>query len=305
MSIFETLKDHEMVIDFYESKINDDNYQDVLSDIYNYVKSVSDVYYMGCNMDKAYSYLMKDIIRVEEKLSDLKLLDVPVYFNSSDNKDNFMDFIVHSVRKHLIEKVCFKKDYCGDISDVNFTNYCYYAAGHIEKLCRENNEESYILPIYPGYEEKARLYNGSGYHFANVIKRNNKYYLVDATYSQFFYQMRNNLDRIGVVNLSGCSAGVFMLMSDEGKNIAKNLIQDGYIELNEEIFKTYLDSFSISFRNGLYYEKTNDFSYTSTYSVDDYIKFFHGRDNQINHEGQENLGYQKKPLKNSELKFRR
>ena len=34
-------------------------------------------------------------------------------------------------------------------------------------------------------------------------------------------------------------------------------------------------------------------------SVDDYIKFLHGENSQLNIEGEENLGYQRRPLKNS------
>ena len=69
--------------------------------------------------------------------------------------------------------------------------------------------------------------------------------------------------------------------------------------------KTYLDAFTISFRNGLYYENTLDFSYTTEYSLDDYIRFIHGDDNQINHEDKLYLGYQSKPLKNYKLNFKK
>lgn len=96
-----------------------------------------------------------------------------------------------------------------------------------------------------------------------------------------------------------------MLMTEKGRKIANTLISDGYIELNDEVFKTYLDAFTISFRNGLYYENTLDFSYTTEYSLDDYIRFIHGDDNQINHEDKLYLGYQSKPLKNYKLNFKK
>ena len=56
-------------------------------------------------------------------------------------------------------------------------------------------------------------------------------------------------------------------------------------------------TFTVSFRNGLYYENTNDFSFTAPYSVEDYVKFLHGENSQLNIEGEENLGYQRRPLK--------
>lgn len=94
-----------------------------------------------------------------------------------------------------------------------------------------------------------------------------------------------------------------MLMQNNGVNISKSILQDGYIVLNEDVFKTYLDAFTISFRNGLYYEETNDFSYTTKYTIDDYIIFLNGYDSQINHEIKDTLGYQKRPLKNYQLSF--
>ena len=107
------------------------------------------------------------------------------------------------------------------------------------------------------------------------------------------------------MGISGCNPGVFMLMSNQGYKIADKIINDGYIELNDEIFKVYLDAFTVSFRNVLYYEETNDFSYTTNYTVDDYIRFLNGDDSQINHENRLYLGYQSIPLKNYKINFKR
>lgn len=305
MNVYEVLEKHESVINTYINRIKRDNYQEVLSSIYNYVKSITHIYSGDGRMQYAYKFLMEDMLYAENMLPHIKLLDVPIQFYMNDKKDDFIEYIVQDTRKYLIKEHLLDDDYSGDISDIDFTNDCDKAALHIKKLCDKNNVESYILPIYPGYNNDARLYDGSGYHFANIVKHNNKYELVDVTYSQFFYERRNNLDRLGVVNFSGCYVGAFMLMNEEGKKLATKLIHDGHIELDEEVFKAYLDPFTISFRNGLYYENTNDFSYATIYSADDYIKFLIEEDNQVNHEGKENLGYQKKPLKNSNLKFRK
>ena len=86
-------------------------------------------------------------------------------------------------------------------------------------------------------------------------------------------------------------------MTEVGKQIAQNLLEKGYTRLSNESFKTYLDAFTVSFRNGLYYEQTNDYSYKTNYTATDYINFLEGTDTQINHEGSEVLGFQKKPNK--------
>ena len=304
MGIYEIYYEHEKVINEYAKKMTNDNYQETLSKIYDYVKSITYIYYDNGFMHKAYESLMWDMINTEDKLSDLKLLDIPTEFCFNNKKDNFIDYIVQNTREFLLKKHTYD-EFNGNLSDIDFTNDCSDAASYVKRLCDKEKIKFYLLPIHPGYDGRARLYDGTRYHFANIIKYNNKYELVDVTYSQFFYKRRNNLDRLGIVNSSGCSVGTFMLMSEKGKNIATKLIHDGHIELNEEVFKTYLDSFTISFRNGLYYEDTNDFSYTALYSVDDYIKFLYSDDSQVKHEGRENLGYQKKPLKNYNLKFRR
>ena len=87
-----------------------------------------------------------------------------------------------------------------------------------------------------------------------------------------------------------------MIMSEERKKVAEVLLKRGWIELDQNVFKHYMDGFAISFRNGLYYEQTNDFSYTTNYTASDYEKFLFGADTQILHEGDEVLGYQKRPL---------
>ena len=86
------------------------------------------------------------------------------------------------------------------------------------------------------------------------------------------------------------------MMTEQGQNIAKNLLEKGYIKLNTELFKTYMDSFTVSFRNGLYYEQTNDYSFTTNYTIEDYANFLTKKDSQIKREGIEVLGYQKRPL---------
>ena len=74
------------------------------------------------------------------------------------------------------------------------------------------------------------------------------------------------------------------------------MLKDGFILLNEEVLKNYLDGFAISYRNGLYYEETNNFSFTTSYTPKQYIDFLKGNDNQLNYEKRSHLGFQQKVL---------
>lgn len=287
------------IISNYYSKMNEKNYLKILSDIYDFIKSITHYYYSNSKLERHYSFLRGDLLFAEKKINDIRLINPSIIFN--DNED-FINLLIFKTRKYLLKEHNLPNVF-ELFRNINLSNDCYKASNYIKNICDKNNIKCSILSIFPGYCEEAMLYDGNGYHFANVLEYNDKEYLVDVTYSQFFYTVRNNLNRLGVMDIGGCEPGVFMLMTKKGKTVATNLITNGFIELNEEVFKTYLDAFTISFRNGLYYENTNDFSYSTNYSVDDYIKFLTGDDNQLNYENKEYLGIQKKPLKNNKLDF--
>ena len=61
-----------------------------------------------------------------------------------------------------------------------------------------------------------------------------------------------------------------------------------------ENLKNYLDGFTLSFRNGLYYEGQENKDFTVSYSCDDYYDFLNGLDSQVNYEDLECLGEQRK-----------
>ncbi|MCM1370849.1 MAG: hypothetical protein NC181_03040 [Clostridium sp.] len=302
--IWDTLQDNLKIINYYEKQINNENYQIILSEIYNFIKKVSKDYYDESHMCEAYKHLLISIIKLERKLPYKKMLDIKIN-ETLENNDNIILKIINKTREYLVLNHSIYEGLNKKIEDINLTNDCKKSSEYISFLCKQENIECHTLIIDPGYSCAHQLYNGCGYHYINIVKYNNKYYLLDATYSQFFYLKSNNLDRIGIVKYANCNVGAFMIMNHDTKKIATTILEDGYIELNEQVFKKYLDGFTISYRNGLYYESTGDYSYTAPYSVDDYIKFFRGEDNQVNHEGRENLGYQMRPLKNWKLNLKK
>lgn len=284
-------------------QMNKNNYDNIINKIYSLMKNISNDYYHKNEINRTYEFLKKEFLFYEKEYSNELLINVKIRY-SNLNQDFFIEHLIYRTRKYILKDNCLLDNEIL-IQNINLANRCKECSEFIKKICDENNIKSYIIYIYPGYDKKSSLYNGCGFHFANIVRYNNKYYLIDATYSQFFYKFRNNLNRLGILNTSGCQPGVFMLMTEKGRKIANSLISNGYIELNKEIFKTYLDAFTISFRNGLYYEDTNDFTFTTNYAVNDYIKFLNNEDSQINHEEQLHLGFQTKPLKNKQLCFKK
>lgn len=246
---------------------------------------------------KCERYLPKD-----EYISNVK----PNYpFVNSEAVNNFdenvilLHDIVNRTRKYLHRYSDSKTPFY----QFDLTNYCGTACNYTIKICKQKKIKAIKIKINPGFTDKFKLYNGFGFHYFVIVELNGIRYLVDPTYSQFFLLKRNILERIGIMNLMGCDPGIFMNMNPDRKKVSDIILQDGWIELTDENLKHYLDGFAISFRNGLYYEKTNDFSFNTNYTADDYRNFLNGNDSQLNHEGKIVLGYQEIPLENHKMKF--
>lgn len=294
-------------IEKYLSLINTTSPNDEkIKQVYSFIKEISPYLYQNGHMKHAYTHLVNTILDFEYNLlpNEFIIFSEPLYtkeqkeINLQSDPEQILSSIVNETRRYLIEKFS-RRNKENNINKMDFANYCNIASKKVKELCDEKNIKCEKVIIHPGYSEEEYLYNGNCYHFINIVYINEKRYLIDCTYRQFFTLRGNMLERIGIVNLSGCKPGVFMLMTENRKKVADKILKDGWIELTDSVLKDYLDGFSLSFRNGLYYEQTNDFSFTTPYSASDYIRFLSGIDDQVNHEGNEVLGYQKKPLKKS------
>lgn len=93
-----------------------------------------------------------------------------------------------------------------------------------------------------------------------------------------------------------------MLLNEERENVAKELLKKGYIILTPDTLKHYLDGFTLSFRNGLYYEQ-NGISYTTPYTYEQYLDFLYTDASLTDYEDRSLLGYQKRPLRNPNFEF--
>ncbi len=141
------------------------------------------------------------------------------------------------------------------------------------------------------------------YHYIVLIERDNKTYIVDCTYSQFFSRYGNEIERLGNYCYIGCFPGIYMIKDKERERVARTILKRGWIELTEENGKHYFDGFALSYRNGLFYENLGVADYSTPYTIEDYHNFLFGDDSQLKREGRKYLGYQMEQLKKSDFKF--
>ncbi len=232
-----------------------------------------------------------DDIEIKDDLANIKEDEVVLAkIVSEARKQLLQDINIFLIRKLSLEKC-------------DLTNYCLKASQFIEEYCKRNNIACICKVIEPGYIKYSRLYGGFGSHAFCIARINEHDYLIDITYSQFFQIGKNMLDRIGIPRIPSSNVGAYMVMDEQRKKVAQKILTDGYILLTDDVLKNYLDGFTIFFRNGLYYEKTQDFNYTTSYTASDYKQFLKGNDNQLLHEERENLGYMKRVLKEPRMDF--
>ena len=274
----------------------------IFKELYQFVKEFSLLLGPSYANYIIYNYIRNAIMSLENKyLNNYFITTITPNYNFIQNKHllSYQDdeYILHYIilkTRYYLHKIINIKD---NFNNLDLTNYCNQACDYILDVCQRLNIKGIKIKIIPGFNDNPKIYYGGGYHFFNVLNINNNKYLLDPTYNQFFLLKRNIIDRIGIINLSGCDAGIFMYMDRDRKEVADKLLQDGFIRLDENTLKQYLDGFAISYRNGLYYENTQDYSYTTNYTPQDYENFLKGLDSQITHEKISYLGYQRKPSK--------
>ena len=190
-----------------------------------------------------------------------------------------------------------------EFNKLDLADECLIASQEIKNICDKLGIKCYAVSIDAGLSKYANLLDGCGYHFFNIVTIDNKKYIVDITYKQFFKLRDNLLERLGIIGLPGCKPGIYMILNEERKKVAKQLLYEGFIELTDSNLKSYLEGFALSYCNGLYFENQVTRDYTLPFTVDDYIDFLNGDYSMIDHIDKDMLCIQKKPLKNPRFKF--
>lgn len=308
--IYEKYDKYEEILKKYNQVImaNKNNYNILLrtmDKIYKFLKSVAPIFYEtdDCIDLSAFFGTLATMVRnIESHIPDSHFIIASepdfIYRKNkpskphTNNPEIILDWLVYMARERYAYTSFWTKK--ASIEGLSFQDECVDMCKNIKFICDENNIECIIKRINPGFLDTARLCNGTNYHDICIVTLNGFRFLVDCTYRQFFMLKWNSLERIGVPFLSTTKPGTFMIMNDERLNVANTILKRGWIVLTPENIKNYFDGFAISFRNGLYYKETGDYSYTTNYNAHNYEDFLEGQDNQVNHEGKLVLGRQLK-----------
>lgn len=289
----------------YRKKIieNKNNYkllEEIMNEIYKFLKAIAPVFFKSGNVINAvelYHELTTEVKFIESYIPDRYFIipSEPTFIyqkekrhipNLNDTED-ILDWLVYMAREEYVYTSFWTKK--TSIEGLSFENECTNMSNKIASLCSEFGIDCKIKRINPGFEETARLYNGSNYHDICIVTINGEFFLIDCTYRQFFMLRGNSLERIGIPYLSNTKLGIFMTLNNFRLELSNTLLSRGWIRLTDENIKNYFDGFALSFRNGIYYDKSRDYSYTTNYSASDYVSFLKGLDNQVKHEGEEVL----------------
>lgn len=109
-------------------------------------------------------------------------------------------------------------------------------------------------------------------HAFNLIKVNNRFFIVDMTFAQFC-DISYTPDILGIPGIAAGNPGFYLMDSSAKVEFLKQLITKGYFEATEENMKMYLDAFVLANRNSEFYRNHASASTRSTgISAKEYIK---------------------------------
>ena len=278
-----------------------------LDALYQYIELISKEIYHNGKMSLAYMEIQDEVSDIENifhKKNNFILPTKPQYSKNLIKDD--LDEIIYDTRTYLSQLAVQRKDYIPinppnefeeTQENFSFLNYCYISSKKVQELCNKKNIKGEIIGVHPGFSKSDFLYGETKYHFFNLIKYNDSYYIVDCAYRQFFLSEFNLFSRLGIVKSIGLASGFFMIRDEERKKLAEQLIQYGKVPYTQDNLKKLMDGFALSYRNGIYYEKTGDYSFQTDYTAQDYERFLIGEDSQVKHENRKVLEYLKKPTK--------
>lgn len=257
------------------SSTRDDEIEKAMNELYEHFSSYSEE-----ELEKF--GLQLEIYKVERMLKNefLPLKSKPMFDPNSEIKypdeitsqqscEQALDYIVYSTRKKLSEH--------HNLDTATLEKNCFDTSHRLEDVCKQKKIEFLHLGLNQNLE------HGMFHHFTIVnfplSNGETKKYLVDCTYRQFFTKSNSFIKRISAMRgpAKGSSIGAYMMMTEERKEIAEQLLTKGYIEATPENVKEYFDAIIFSGRDNEYYKQHNlDFMNPDDciprYSIDDYME---------------------------------
>ena len=162
-----------------------------------------------------------------------------INFNYPNKQNNILDIIVRNARSELEQKLKI------DIKKHGLTNKCDYARSIVAKyLDKAKINYDYI-------ETTQILSNDVTGHSFLIAYLENDSFIIDITYQQFFNKeqcKKENYQKYQDLIIKAPLPGYYYITHPNDINIAKEILENGYIKLNEKNLKTYLDSFYLTRR---------------------------------------------------------
>lgn len=306
----EFLNTCQKLIDEYHIELFRAKTSDILiiaNEFYCKLKHISYQYYKNQELPYNYRHLADKIINMERFIPPHYIFEYPHHDFSKNlemprtlnNSEVVLDYLADQTRKYLLKEISFGYDF-GFFESFDLLGECIKATEFANYTTAKIGIQSWKVTICPNFDSSKR----KGVHTFLLVLINGESYILDCTYSQFFTKLRCNLNRLGVPLLVGPAPGAFMQMTEERQKVAMELLTRGWIKCTPDRVKTYLDGFMLSYRNGLYYERTKDFSFEVPYNAECYEDFINGFDNLYNYENKEELDFQLSPLSNPDMLIR-
>lgn len=301
-------KDFDRLIETLMKEKSSEKGYDALKKMYMHLKDITKDFYLddeGIYLPSYDRMIMsvwtKEHIIPADYIIDIPKIDfskAPIYPKDPQDHEAILNYLVKMTRDFLYGRL---RQLYGNMpfEKYDLTNRCNDAAIYTDTLASSLHISCKYKVLNPGFTLDGE--HGINHAFT-FIGLDEKIYIVDCTYSQFFHRKRTLYERMGVAGIYN-TPGAFMMLTPTRRKVAEKLLKDGWIECTDEVMKAYFDGFAICFRNGLFYEDTKDFTYETPYTADDYKRFLSYDDDQTNHEPIEHLGLQKRPLKYPRMKF--
>ncbi len=272
---------------------------DLLKTIYQYIRETTEVFIRGENtISDNYKRYLALLWTAEKQLSKEYIIDFSIERPKASKKKDIegtLKYIVDRTRAYLLSMA---NDPTIAPKDFEYAGECKDSAKFVQQVCEKLNIQSEIKCIECAFQPKSKAFDEGRYHYFNIVRIDGASFIVDVTYPQFFTINSNLFDRNGILLFDTTNPGAYMCANPQRKTVAKKILENGWIELNGETFKDYLDGFTLSFRNGLYYQETGDYSYETPYSFNDYIELIETDRTLLDCEKKEYLGFQMRPLRN-------
>lgn len=183
----------------------------------------------------------------------------PHFINDYLNNNNFnvIDRSMPDILRHAISYTFFSlsKQIELNIYKQPLTNKCDLIRNKLGEVLEQLNLDIRYI------ETQDILGNDVIGHSILTLKDDDKVYLIDPSYSQFFLKEKCSSENYLIYNNTVIKApdpGYYYLLNRDKQPIAKKILEEGFILLTEDVAKAYADSFYKTRRGkGAYFDMLN------------------------------------------------